>query len=207
MNPPTHLNYDGSKKSFLLSFILLLGLLIQSPKAQSFTNLADLGSNTFAVEESATTIAYTQSTNSLSFNGSFPLGATLGGVWAPSIPKNWSIYDLGDFGLILSVTGTNPSTPFTLELYDSSFQIVNTFIGSTFGATSSPSFSPLTLSLIGTGDMSDILGVQFTLNSPETINLNWESIGVVPEPNISWLLGLSALGLIVLRVWTKKFRV
>lgn len=178
---------------------LFFGLLLltgEKSQGQVFTNIANVGDLSFSVEEGSTTLPYTQTTNSLSFNGSFSLGATLGGVWNPLVPKNWSLYDTQDFGLVLSVYGTNPSLSYSLELYDENLELVNTFIGSTFGANETPSFSPLTLSLVGNGDMSEVLGMQFTINSIDPINMEWSNVAVVPEPTTAFLLLLS-LGLIL----------
>jgi hypothetical protein len=182
-------------KKFLIPSIFFLLLAGQS-SGQIITKIASLGTLDFSVESSSTTANYTQTTSALNFSGAQFLGATLGGLWSPAGAKDWSPYQLSDFGLLASVNGVNPNMPFTLEVYDSNLQIANIFVGNTFGATLSPSFLSLTLSQEGTGNMNDIVGIQFTWDSNDSIDFAWEGIGVVPEPSTISLLVLGASALI-----------
>jgi hypothetical protein len=167
---------------------LSLLLLASTASSQLIAKVAGFGSLDFSVESGATSASYTQTVTSLNFNGSQSLGATLGGFWNPLTPKDWSSYPLTDFGLLVTLAGTNPSMPFTLEVYDSALQIANIFTGSTFGATSSPSFLSLTLSQIGSGNMNDIVGIQFTWDALDSVDIAIEGMGVVPEPSTVSLL-------------------
>jgi hypothetical protein len=186
----------GHKTLRLLTISLLAGTLTimgtSTGKTQLITSIANMGSTTFAVEDESTSASYSQSPTYLEFNGSF-LGATLGGLWEPAVPKDWSLYSLSDFGLMLSIQGENPNLPFTIEFYDSSLSIANTFTGNTAGVTTNLTFAPILLSLPGTGNMNEILGIQFTFDGPDNAGMKWESISVVPEPSTYALLTLGSL--------------
>jgi hypothetical protein len=197
--------WGWNKKNHLKSWLIILTALLvtfaPTSNAQLITSIGNLGSLDFSVDSESTNAPHTQEPNYINFTGSFSLGATLGGLWDPAIPKDWSIYDLGDFGLLISITGTNPNLPYTVEFYDSNLFLVNTFTGTTAGAGTSLSFSSLTLSVPGTSNMNDILGIQFTFDASDAINMNWESIAVVPEPKtitlLTTILALAGLKLLI----------
>lgn len=175
--------------------IAVLSLISTSTQSQAqlITNLTDMGQTSFSIDDDISSLPYTQTPTSLKFDTGFSLGATVGGVWNPEGAKDWSSYSLTDFGIIAAIVGTNPNTPFTIEFYDSNLDIANTFTGSTSGIGASPTFSPILFSLAGSGQMDDIIGIGFTFDSPDTIDMTWDSIAVVPEPSTYLLL---ALGLI-----------
>jgi hypothetical protein len=173
--------------------LLLLGCLIgisclNTAKSQSM--LIDMGTNNFVIDTESTTVDYSQSPTSLTISPSVSFGSTLAGLW--NAPMDWSSFSLTNFGVIFSITGANPELPFSLELYSSSLDVVNTFEGFTIGATNTPTFIPLSLQIPGTGDMSDIAGAMLTFNEAGNINMQWDSIAVVPEPKTIGLL-LSSL--------------
>jgi hypothetical protein len=124
------------------------------------------------------------------FNGAYALGDTLGGSFTA---QDWSAYT--DFGIVMTLTGTNPDLPFSVQFYDSSFNVINTYSGFTSVNPLSP-FQPLTLAIPGTGVLSSVAGVQFTWDGGGTINATAEKVAVVPEPSTYALLflGASALG-------------
>jgi len=186
--------------------VLAAVLTFSAPFAagQIITKISSLGSLDFSVDSSSTTASYGQSISELTFSGSQSLGATLGGVWNPPAPKDWSAYSLADFGILGTVTGTNPNMPFTLEFYDSNLLVANTFSGSTISAGSSTSFMSLTLSTPGNGNMNDIFGLQFTWNSNDAINFGWEGVAVVPEPSTYMLIVLAGIVLLALHFRKEK---
>jgi len=189
---------------------IALGNFASNAHGQLITNIAQMGNTDFTVDEDSTTLSYTQNASAIVINTGFPLGATIGGIWNPATPKDWSLYDLNNFGIIISVSGENPNTPFTIDFYDSSLAIANTFTGTTFGAGATPSFSALTFTTPGTGAMNDIYGMVLTFDAPDTINMSWEGVAVVPEPTTNALLisaaFLGALGLWLRAKKTKKSR-
>jgi hypothetical protein len=194
INPESRL-HDSGVRSLSLTLALTLTMLVSlisvsSSKAQLITSLADMGLSTFTIDEDATSLPYNQQSNFVNINTGFPLGATIGGIWNPAVPKDWSSYSLQDFGLMLSIDGANPNTPYTIDLYDSNLDLANKFSGSTDGVGSTATFSPLSFALAGSGQMDDIIGVVLTFDAPDAINMNWESIAVVPEPSTYILLGL-----------------
>lgn len=179
----------------------VLFILATSALGENITRIASLGNLDFSVDLASTTASYEQSVSAISFAGSQSLGDTLGGLWINPTPKDWSQYSLSNFGLLGKVTGANPSMPFTLEFFDTNLEIVNTFEGSTVDATSIESFMNLTLSTPGNGNMNDIFGMQFTWDSPGSINFDWEGLAVVPEPKTYLLLILGAFALTVRHRW------
>ncbi len=183
-----------AKQSILALAVITLSLA-SSPGQQ--IDLVSLGSPTFTVDPGATTAAYSQTGSGLVFNGAYALGDTLGGSFTS---QNWSIYTTPPytFGVVMSITGTNPDLPFSLQLYDDSFNVINTYSGFTTGATSS-TFLPVSLAVAGTGVLSSVAGAQFTWDGGGTINATAEKISVVPEPSTYALLALAGGALTALR--------
>lgn len=177
-------------KKTILSLVFAVAA-ISSSLAQ--VDLVSLGSATFTVDGSATTAAYSQTGSGLVFNGTYALGDTLGGTFAA---QNWSNPTYTTFGVVMSLTGINPDLPFSVQFYDSSFAVVNTYSGTTTGALSS-TFQPLTLAIPGTGVLSDVAGIQFTWDGGGAVNATAEKIAaqVIPEPSTYALLALGALAL------------
>jgi hypothetical protein len=180
-----------AKQSILALAVITLSLA-SSPGQQ--IDLVSLGSPTFTVDPGATTATYSQTSSGLVFNGAYALGDTLGGSFAA---QDWSLYagPAFQFGIVMSLTGTNPDLPFSVQLYDGSFNVINTYSGFTTGAGTS-TFQPLTLAIAGTGVLSSVAGVQFTWDGGGTVNATAEQVAVIPEPSTYALLalGASALG-------------
>jgi hypothetical protein len=184
-----------------LALIVSIFLVCLPPAhSQLITSIGQLGTLDFSIDDLSTTAPHTQTSQGIEFNSSFALGATLGGLFT-SPPKDWSAYELSDFGLVMNLTGTNSNIPFTVEFYDSSFAIANTFSGSTAGLSPTQTFAPLTLSLAGFGNMSSIIGVQFTWDGQDAINVLWSDVAIVPEPTTANLLLASILaGAIIIKL-------
>ena len=159
-------------------------------------DLVSLGSPTFTVVPEFTDAAYTQNTSGVLFNGAMGISAQLTGTFSP---LNWSAYTTPPytFGIVMSLTGTNPDLPFSVLFLDSQFNDINTYSGTTSGASTS-SFQLLTLTTAGTGILSDVAGIQFTWDGSGTVNANIEKIAAVvavPEPSTYALITLAGLAL------------
>jgi len=165
--------------------------------ASGYVDLVSLGTSTFTVEPSATTALYSQNASGIVFNGSYVLGNTLGGTFTLS---DWSSPSLTEFGMVMSINGVNPNLPFAVEFYDGSFNVINKYEGFTVGAGSTPTYIPMTLLQPGTGNLTQVAGIQFTWNGDGAIDATVQSVAAVPEPSTYALLALgAALGGYVLR--------
>jgi hypothetical protein len=178
---------QATKQTFLA--LSLAVATITSSHAQ--IDLVSLGSPTFTVDPAATTATYSQTASGVVFNGAYALGDTLGGSFTT---QNWSAYTSPayDFGIVMTLTGTNPDLPFSVQFYDASFNVITTYSGFTTGAGTS-TFQPLTLAIAGTGVLSSVAGVQFTWDGGGTINATVEKVAAVPEPSTYAMLALGGL--------------
>jgi hypothetical protein len=177
--------------------VLLLTLSIAALSATAQTTpLAPLGSDNFTVDGGSTTIAYTQSTTNLTLANTITLGDTLGGIFSSAY--DWSAYsDTNNFsfGLFMSAPGASPNIGFTIEFFNGALdQIVNAYQGSASGLSSTPTFIPVTLSSLGTDELSSIGGLQFTWDGAGSGIVTVDSVGVavVPEPSTWAMLAFGA---------------
>ena len=173
-----------TKKTFLA-----LTLAVATAAPSLAIDLVSLGSPTFTVDSGATTAAYSQTASGVVFNGAYALGDTLGGTFTT---QDWSAYT--DFGIVMTLTGINPDLPFSVQFYDDTFQVINTYSGLTTGAGTS-TLQPLTLAIAGTGVLSSVAGLQFTWDGGGTINATVEKVAAIPEPSTYALLALGGLAL------------
>ena len=190
---------------FAVTIAASLALLISLSKpACGQTQLASLGTNNFNV---LVTLGMTpqQSATSLTNVPTITLGGLFGGSFTNLISSNWSAYsdtNIWTFGLFMSVPGANPDVPFTVEIFNSTFNLINAYQGTTVDATSSSSFVEFdTLSLAGSGDFSSVGGFQLTWDGDVTSTIVIDGVGVVPEPT-TWamlIFGAALLGGLAVR--------
>ena len=186
--------------------LTLLSLSFSAATTEAQTNsLASLGLDNFFIDGGSTTIVYTQGATNLTLASSITLGDTIGGIF--STIYDWSAYsDTNNFsfGLYMSAPGASPNIGFTIEFFNGALDaIVNGYQGSASGLSSTPTFVPVSLSALGTDDLSSIGGMQFTWDSPGTGTVILDSVGVavVPEPT-TWAMlvfGSVLLGGVALR--------
>ena len=175
--------------------LVLLSSVFVAPSSKAQTNLASLGTNNFEVQ---VTLGMTpqQSATSLTNVPTINLGGLFGGSFT-NINSDWSAYgdaNIWTFGLFMSIAGPTVSVPFTVEIYDSAFDLINSYQGSTDGAVATPSFIAFdNIAQAGTDDFSSGGGFQLTWDGELTSAVIIDGVGVVPEPSTWALLGLSAL--------------
>lgn len=172
----------------LLRLLLFIGLLVAvSTPALAFDLLAGLGSNNFTVSNSVTTAPYTQTATNLTLNAPFNFAEFLRGRFTTTY--DWS--SITNFGLVMTAPAASPNQPFTIEFLDPLDQIINAYNGFATNLSSSASVVELSLSSIGTGDLSAVADMVFTWDGGGTSAV--EVAGIVPEPSTWALLSLSAL--------------
>lgn len=136
--------------------------------APASTTLQSLGIDSFEIDPNATTMpTFSQTSDALVLDGNYGLGATLGGLFT-GYPFDWTGFTT--FGLLMSVDGLNPDLSFSVDFFDSNFDIINTYLGDTSSLSLTPSVVMLTLLLNGNGDFSEVAGMQFTWGGPGAIN-------------------------------------
>lgn len=194
---------DAPRKLFLGC---TLSLALVCSGYSSWTLLQPLGTGSFAIEPLATDAPHTQIATGITFAPSVAFGHTLGGYF--DTPKDFTTYSTPPwtFGMVMKLTSISEHIFYSVELYDSAFSRIDTYMGDTGDlVVGTSTFS--TLDLIagtGTGDYSDVAALQLTWNGGTSMNLTVESISAVPEPNTLALLGLGAAGLAILRGRNRK---
>lgn len=180
-------------KNLLAVFALSLTAI---PVFSQNVDLLSLGSPTFTLDPDSTIGAGTQSASGLVWTPSVALGDQLAGTFTS---VDWTSYtnpsNYTGFALRMSVTGANPDLFFSLTLYDPSFAAINTYGGSTFGLTSTPSLVTLSLDTPGSGAFGAVGGALLSWGGGASINTTaTELVAVaVPEPSTYALLALGAL--------------
>ncbi len=162
-------------------------------------DLLSLGTTGFT-PDGGSTATYSQTATTLVFNGAQASGdAVFGAVlssgtyWTGSA-YNWSSGNVPQFGVLMTLTGTNPDIGFSLQLYDSSFN-QSLYSGTTVGLLDGVQTQVSLTYATGTANLADIVGVGFQWDNPGTINTSVSSITSVPEPSTYALLAMGAVGL------------
>jgi hypothetical protein len=184
-------------KAILISLFTVAGSSLSI--AQGPTTLFGLGSISFDIELSQG--SYSQSQNSISWQGNLQVGDFVGGIIFPG-PLDLSSYIVGpfQFAIEMSITGTNPSVPFTVQFFDLSFNTAS-FSGSTASITSG--VVPLAFLAADSG---------FSFANIFALELAWDASGseagstivatnvvAIPEPSSALFVGLAAAGFFLLR--------
>ena len=180
------------KKSPLL-FLALTLALASHLNASSGVDLVNFGSSSFSVDAGSTAV-YTQDLLGITMNTTPGLGDTWYNSSMTKLVDDWSGFT--GFQITMSVTGTNPDLPFSLTLYDTSFNSINEYQANTATAGLTLTGVPLAVSLPGNGNLADVQYVQFTWGGGgSAVNATTTGLHGVPEPSTYALLGLAGLAL------------
>lgn len=136
-----------------------------------------------------------QGASGLAISGSVESGQDIFMEFAAS--QNWSSYDFAgsdSFSLFMVTPAPNPDLSFSLQLFDSSTGLIETWSGDT-GAAAVNGYVDLFSSSLGTGDYSDVLYAIFVWNNTPSASIDTtiSTLAVVPEPSTYALLALSGL--------------
>lgn len=174
-------------KKAILSLTAALALISMS-NAQ--VDLQSFGSGSFTID-AGSTAAYTQDLTGITMNVTPAAGDTWYNSAMTKLVADWSSFP--QFGIRMSLTGANPSFSFSVDFFDSGFNLINSYVGSTAAANSTPSVINLTLNTPGTGNLSGVEFVQFTWGGGgSAINTTMTEVVGVPEPSTYALLAISA---------------
>ncbi len=182
------------KKAFILLFTCVVTFAVcLSPTSAQYVDLGTLGSTDFTIDPGSTG-TFTQTSTTLDFTAA-SLGDQVFGNYTAS---DWSAYS--DFGIRMTVTGANPDLPFTITIYDTSFNS-NAYQGFTTGLLDGvPGVAPITLTSSG-ADLSLVAGFQIGWDgSSSPINVSMSNVSAVPEPSTFALLALGGLALAAYRL-------
>jgi hypothetical protein len=125
--------------------------------------LLRFGSANYDIETEITSVTTSQTTTSLQITGAIGIGDYLGGYVLPS-PINLSAA-IDNLKIFAAVTGTNPNLEVQVELYNSSFEVVETYGGTTSGIPEWGGLINLTRLSGGTGVVTAIVAVGITFNT------------------------------------------
>ena len=176
-----------------LPLLILLGLAFFSQTARSvvitgFGSSPESGRSAFQIDTETTSFSTEQTSSATRIFGSESGNIFAGTFSAVDITGNEQIQ------LTALVTGANPNTNFTVELYNTNLDAIRTYRGNTEDFSS----SNMTVTLVpqaGSASFTDIAGFQFTANGTTSSNLNmtFDTLSAVPEPSMYGLLMLGSM--------------
>jgi len=146
-----------------------------------------LGSNSFEVDPSSSTAAYWQTADTLNLPNSSTLGDTLGGAFGSlSSPVSLDLLSYPSFGLEVQLSsGSGFNTPFTVEFFDASFQLLNKFTGTTTTASTNRSVLWLSFADTTVASFATVAGLQFTWDGDQSGTSSYTAlralVGAKPE--------------------------
>jgi hypothetical protein len=183
------------------ALLLICVVSIANTKAQN-VDLVSLGSSTFEID-SGSSFTPSQTVTGLTMNVTVANGDNFyngPAAFTPISTANWSTQGFVNFGINMSLAGGSPVVlPFFVSFYDGSFDLIDTYEGSTSGLTSIGVSTPVTFSGIsapGSANYSSVQFLQFSWGDAGAVNVSASTVyGVVPEPSTYALLALGVLAL------------
>ena len=165
--------------------------------------------------DAGSSYAPTQSVSGLTTSLPVAAGDIFYGAFAA--PMDWSSYNwtsLGagngytntGLGLVMTVASQAAPTPFTVTLFDSGFNAIQTFTANT-SVFSTPTFvalAPTSASGFNGGSIVDVAFFAFSWDGSGAINTTLYSVATIPEPSSASLLALGMAGLVALRARRKS---
>lgn len=150
--------------------------------------LTGFGFGSFEVDPPSITIEYQQNQFSLNLPGTDLLGGTIGGYFSST--QNWQ--EVGKLGIRASISGANPNSFFSVELYSGDpLELVGLYQATTESLGNSGNTGEIELALVqaGPGNPADIRGMQFTWEgggSPVNFSMyNWVDMETI-SPKITY---------------------
>jgi len=171
------------KKTISIALLASCAFLGHAPA--QYIDLGGLGTSSFTVDVGSQG-TFTQTATTLNFTAA-ALGDQVFGNYTPTV-ANWSSFS--DFGIRMTISGTNPDLPFTISFFDGSFNS-SVYSGFTSGLSiGSPDVAPLTLVSPG-ANLANIVGFQIGWDgSAGPIAVSMSNVAAVPEPSTYALLAL-----------------
>ena len=165
--------------------------------------------------DAGSSYAPTQSVSGLTTSLPVAAGDIFYGAFAA--PMDWSSYNwtsLGagngytntGLGLVMTVASQAAPTPFTVTLFDSGFNAIQTFTANT-SVFSTPTFvalAPTSASGFNGGSIVDVAFFAFSWDGSGAINTTLYSVATIPEPSSASLLALGMAGVVALRARRKS---
>jgi hypothetical protein len=149
----------------------------------------NLGSGSFSVDAEVSTGFWSQTQAGLVISGAINDADSVAGVF--NEPQNWDAVASTGLPVMISLTGSNPLLPFAITLFDSAFNSVATFEGTTAGLSASPGVILVPASSIS-GNLSNVIGFQFVwLGSAFASTITIHHIGPLLSPSF-WTYTLDA---------------
>jgi hypothetical protein len=182
------------KKTLL---ILLTACTLMAQASAQYIDLGTLGTSNFTIDGGSIG-TYTQTSTALNFTAA-GLGDQIFGNYTPS---NWSAYS--DFGIRMTITGTNPDLPFTVSFFDDAAGS-SAYQGTTFGLLDGVSgVAALTLTTPG-ANLGNIIGFQIGWDGAASpINVSMTDVAAVPEPSTYALLALAGAAVLGVRRFRRR---
>jgi hypothetical protein len=171
---------------------VVASLVLLSQASAQYINLGSLGTSNFTPDIDGSTATFSQTGSTLNFTAA-SLGDQVFGDYIPTV-TDWSVFT--DFGIRMTITGTNPDLPFTVSFFDDEFAS-NVYTGFTTGLSSGVSgVAPLTL-VSSSANLANVIGFQLGWDGTASgaINVSMSDVAAVPEPSTYALLALASLAL------------
>lgn len=132
--------------------------------------IQNLGSNYFEIDPGAVTASYSQTWDALYLGGGFAFADTIGGIFVSfATPISLDLRSFPSLGLKMQLTsGPSFSAPFTLQFFDPSFQILNSFSGTTSSVSTNTSVAWLSLEDTAISSLANVSGLQFTWDDAQS---------------------------------------